>query len=184
MICTLASDAAACPPGADEARIDATLARQAHKAHIWDHSWAAIFGGVTVAQGVMAAAHWVPGRPYDDDARAGLWVGMVKSGIGALGHLVLPLKIPRGGDRCGALHEAGKHEKAAFWLNHLGGLGLNLGGLLVLGLGYHAWSEGLMSFALGYPVALLSVYTQPRGAWHAQVVIQPDFRGVAIAGTF
>jgi hypothetical protein len=186
----------ACAPDAAEQAdaIDARLARQAHKAAVWDHGWAIGFGVLAVGQAGMGIGEWVPGRPFDDDARAGVWVGAAKSAIGSLSHLVLPLKIVRGGgetEPCAhlaasahALAESAKHEKEVFWLNHVGSLALNVGGALVLGLGFDAWKEGLMSFAIGYPVGLLSVYTQPRGAWHARVVRTADYTGLAVAGTF
>jgi hypothetical protein len=189
--------AAVRPAGAcaeEAAVIDATLARQAHKAAVWDNAWAITFGALAVGQGSLALGHYAPGAEWDDKAQASMWIGAGKSAIGSLSHLILRLKTVRGGgetEPCAhleasrrALRESAKHQKTTFWLNHAGSLALNLGGLLVLGLGYDAWKEGVMSFALGWPVGLLSVYTQPRGAWHARVVRTADYSGLAIAGTF
>jgi hypothetical protein len=68
---------------------------------------------------------------------------------------------------------------------------VNLSGSLVLGFAYDAWGAAISSFAVGYPVGLLSTYTMPRGAWDEQrrrsgltVTVAPMPNGVAIVGTF
>jgi hypothetical protein len=171
---------AQCDAATAEARtveIEAVLARDARNARRWDLGWAATFGVLAGAQLGMAVAEWAPLQDFDDKVEASLYVGAIKSGIGSVSHLVLPLRVarpgPRSGDACAdlaaaerALQESAKKERETFYLNHLGSLALNVGGLLYLGLHDDAWKEGVMSFALGYPVGLLSTYTQPRRAWH------------------
>lgn len=169
--------AAACPT--ESADTEALLTREAKRAKRWDLGWAGFFGVAALAQGGMGLAEWVPFRPFDDAARAGVWVGAGKAAIASVSHLVLRLKIPR----CN-LAEARKHERTTFFLNHAGSLVLNVGGLLLLGLQYDTWKEGWMSIALGYPIGLLSIYTQPRRAWHATVVRSGDYTGLAVAGSW
>jgi hypothetical protein len=176
----LTSTAAACP----DAAIDARLAHDAHAAKRWDYAWAAFFGVTAIAQGGFAAARVNPIGPDTDEAIDGLWVGAGKAAIGAIAHAVLPLRIVREDDRCASLRESGKREKATFWLDHVGGLLVNAGGTVLLGTVFHSWKEGLLSFALGYPVSLINTYTQPRGAWHMVPTIWADGGGVALAGTF
>ena len=72
---------------------------------------------------------------------------------------------------------ARKKERGAFYLGHAGALVVNLAGMIVLAE-RRSLTLGLESFALGYPVGLLSIYTAPRGAWH--VALTPA--SVSIAG--
>ena len=184
------SEARACEERAAE--IDRTLASQRRKSRRWDLTWSATFGTLALAQAGLALAEWTPFGEFDEAAEASLWVGASKAAIGSLSHLILRVKIPRGGseaDPCEhlasserALREARKAERTTFFLNHAGSLGLNVAGMLVLGLRYDSWTDGMMSFALGWPVGLLSIYTQPRGAWHAHIIATADVRGVALAG--
>lgn len=193
VIC-LAAPAAAepCDPAAAAeaaAAIDAHLAREARRARRWDNAWAITFAGLAAGQGALIAAEWTP-TGFDDDIEAGLWVGVGKSVVGAASHLVLRLKVvrpERTGDACAdlaaaerALRETARNERRTFWLDHLGSFALNAAGLVLLGTRYDTWEEGLKSFALGYPVGLLSVYTQPRASWHVR--LEPN--GVVLSGTF
>jgi hypothetical protein len=190
------SEAAACPPdaAARAAEIDGILARERKRARRWDLGWAATFGTLSVAQAGLALAEWTPLGEFDEAAEASLWIGASKAAIGSLSRLVLRLKIPRGGgeaDPCerlasseSALREARRNQKRTFFLNHAGSLALNVTGLVILGLRYDSWTDGIVSFGLGYPVGLLSSYTQPRYAWHVRVVASPDVRGVALAGSW
>ena len=170
--------------------VRAHLDREARRARRYDLAWAITFGGLALAQGGLRAAEYSPLEEWSDDAAASLEVGIVKSSLGMVAHLVLPLKVERpSGDDCASAHRALKatahHEKQAFWLNHIGGLLVNSGGLLYLGLVEDTWAEGLKSFALGYPLALLSVYTQPRASWHFTVTPAADSGAqVTLSGTF
>jgi hypothetical protein len=166
----MSASASACP----DVRLDA----EHHRARVWDLAWAGSFAGLAVVQGGLIAARWTPLGPFDHDAEAGLWVGAGESVIGAVAHLVMPLRI----DPCGSLEAAAHHEKVAFYLDHLGGLVVSLGGMVLLGTVFGTWKQGLINFAEGYPVSLLSIYTMPRGVWH--LVRSPNFTGVALSGTF
>jgi hypothetical protein len=176
-----------CDPAAaakETAEIRATLDREARHARIWDTGWAIGFGVVTAAQLTLALTETDPLGDFDDDIEAGLYVGAVNSGIGFLGHVVLPMKIVRPGaptgDACAdldaaraALRETAHHQKNAFYLNHIGGFVTNAAALLVLGFGFDTWSQGAQAFALGYPVGLANTYTGPRGAWHRARALPP-----------
>lgn len=198
--------AAACDPTEAEARtarIQAHLDREKRRGKKWDNIWLVTFATLSAVQVAGIATETTIGE-YDDAAEAGLTVGAVKSGIGALAHVILRLKVVRPrrtGDPCTDLEEAeralrksAKNEKRSFYLNHLGSFALNVGGLLYLGLREDEWGEGWKSIALGYPVGLIAVYTQPRGALKAHrrgtfdatvgVARRRDFTGLVIAGTF
>jgi hypothetical protein len=177
-----ASDTAApCDEALAAARagaIRAHLDGEARRARRWDIGWAVGFGVITAGQLGLVAAEWTPLGDYDEVAEASLTVGAVKSGIGTLAHVILPLRITRApaptGDACADLDAAERAlaataaaERKAFWLNHGGSLALAVGGMLYLGLAEDDWGEGVTSFAIGYPVALLAVYLQPRGSWKA-----------------
>jgi hypothetical protein len=188
------------------ARIQAHLDREKRRGKKWDNIWLATFATLAAAQGVAIATETTIGD-YDEAAEAGLVVGTVKSTIGALAHVILRLKVVRPkktGDPCTdldaaerALRTSAKNEKRSFYLNHLGSFALNVGGLLWLGLQEDEWGEGAKSIALGYSVALIAVYTQPRGALKAHrrgtfdevsatvgVSRTHDFTGLVLAGTF
>jgi hypothetical protein len=185
------------------------LADQKRRARWWNVGWGAGYGAATAGQLVFAIEpDWAP-IDVDADMRKGLFVGAGKSAIGSASRIVLPLKTAEvpDGDPCEVLEAArdalrwtGRKQRNSFWLNHLGGLAVNLGGALILGLGYGAWETALTSFAVGYPVGLISTYTQPRGAWRGwrrlrrggsfverlsvAPIATPRYRGVAIGFSF
>lgn len=178
------------------------LEDQARRSRSWNAVWGIGYFVAAAGQFAFAAKpEWAP-IDVDDDMQKGLYVGAVKSAIGSAARIVVPLRAIQPdfdvNDPCGgaaaaeaALRITARKQKTSFWLNHLGGLAVNLGGSLVLGLGYDAWGAAATSFAVGYPVGLLSTYTMPRGAWqelrerHAlTVTVSPMGNGLAIAGTF
>jgi hypothetical protein len=192
--------------GARTARIQAHLDREKRRGKKWDNIWLVTFATLAAVQGTAIATETTIGE-YDEAAEAGLIAGTVKASVGALAHVILRLKVvrpKRTGDPCTDLAEAeralrktAKNEKRSFYLNHLGSFALNVGALLWLGLQKDEWGEGAQSIALGYPVGLLAVYTQPRGALKAHrrgtfdevsatvgVARRPDFTGLVLAGTF
>jgi hypothetical protein len=142
---------------------------QARHARTWNIAWAAIFGGAAVGTFTVALANPFP------DLQVGLYASAGKASIGALGRVILPLRIPRPeltGDACTdaaalrkAVKAAAKRERGNFWLNHIGGALVNGAGALVIWK-YSSGSQALLSIATGYPVGLLSNYTAPRGSWH------------------
>jgi hypothetical protein len=159
-------------------RIRTLLAREARRGRRWDVGWGVGLGVVAVAQGALAYTETTPVGEPTDAKLASLWVGAIKATIGAGAHVVLPLRVTQPGaptgDACAdlaaaerALRDTARAERAAFVLNHLGGLALTVGGALYLGLGEDDWGEAALSAALGYPVGLAITYTLPRDAWHA-----------------
>ncbi|MCE9579170.1 MAG: hypothetical protein K8W52_38965 [Deltaproteobacteria bacterium] len=169
-----------CPAdaAARAASIRAHLDHEAHKAHRWDLGWGLGLGAVAVAQGAMGAARWYPGRDVDDKVQAGLYIGAGKAVLGALPHVILPLKITRPGpptsDACAdlvaasaALVKTAHEERQVFWLNIAGSVALAGGGLLIAGYGYDAWREGVVGALIGLPVGALITITQPRASWRA-----------------
>jgi hypothetical protein len=182
------ADAAPCDPASaaeEAASIRAGLDRDKRNARWWDTGWAIGFGVATAAAVTLAATETAPLGEFDEHVEAGLYVGAVNSAIGMLGHLVLPMKIvrpgPPTGDGCAdlaaaeaALRETGKHQKHAFYLNHLGGFITNAGALLVLGLAFDTWEEGAKAAGIGYPVSLLNTYTGPRASWARARTLPPS----------
>jgi hypothetical protein len=156
---------------AEAAAIRAHLADEAARGHRWDLGWGIGLGGAAAGElglGLSGA--------FDRDQTQSFYVGAAEATIGSLGHFVLPLKIEVPApvaDACAdlaALHTAmattAHHERQAFWINHVGALVLNGSGAALL----HArtnWTTAARSFALGYTVGLIVIYTQPRGTWHA-----------------
>lgn len=139
----------------------------------WNLDWGLAFTGATIIQAAGALT------PVNDRERDVLLVGAAKSGLGALSHAILPLVIPDTGNCAADLREAAKREKATFWLSHIGSIGVNLAGALVLWK-LHSFSDAAVSVAIGYPVGLLHAYTSPRRAWH--VMVSPT--GLGVSGEF
>jgi hypothetical protein len=190
------SIASSCDPREiDELR--AHLDGQAHHARTWNLVWAAIFTGAAMGSFSLALANPFP------DLQVGLYASAGKATVGALGRLILPLRIPRPdatGDACtdaAALRKAvalaAKRERGNFFLNHIGGALVNGAGALVIWK-YSTGSQALLSIATGYAVGLLSNYTAPRGSWHLYrerkatwtTMVIPHEHGwtLGVAGTF
>jgi hypothetical protein len=157
-------------PCGDASALRAELEHESERAGQWNLAWRIGFTGTAVGQLALAAS----GTLGHDDAQAA-WVGGVKSSLGALTQWFSPLRIDvpaATGDACAesaalraAAERAARDERRTFWLSHLGGLAVNIGGALVLAE-RASWKTGLLSFAIGYPVGLLSTYTMPRASWH------------------
>jgi len=207
---------APCDPATAASRaaaIRAHLEREARHARWWDLGWGVGLGVVGAGQVGLAAVEYFPFRDWNRDVAASLYVGATQSAIGSLAHVVLPLDVVRApdatGDGCAdlaaaqrALVETADHEKEAFWLNHVGNVAVSTGGLLVLGLAFDTWEEGVSGFVLSYIVGLATTYTQPRASWKAVrrgtfeapppaavswrlgVVRRPDFSGLVVVGSF
>ncbi len=176
--------AATAEPCGDASALREDLRREATRADRWNLAWRIVYTAGAAGQLAVAASGAV-GR---DDTQ-GLWVGGVQSSIGALSAWLSPLRIevpPPTGDACAdraalraAAERAARDERRTFWLSHLGGLALNVGGTLVLAERV-SWTSGLLSFALGYPVGLLSTYTMPRASWRR--TREPTWAAGVVAG--
>ncbi|MBE7449786.1 MAG: hypothetical protein HS111_13060 [Kofleriaceae bacterium] len=125
-----------------------------------------------------------------------------------------PLKVPRvtaSGDGCAdrgrgraALARAARSAQRSFWLNHLGGLALQLAGTLYIGLSVEdAWGDAAISFGVRRRRRQASrARTRSRGArapapprrprrrgrggasWQVVPLASPRARGLAIVGEF
>lgn len=212
----LPASASASPCGADAAEraasIRARLDVERSKASKWRWGWAAGFGALSGAQFALAATETAPFGDFDEPLEASLYVGGVKSGIGMLARIVKPVKVPRpaeSGEPCADLAAAeralaitARSEKISFWLNHVGGLALQIGGTLYIGMSAEdAWTDAAISFGLGLTVGTLSTYTQPRTIWKQErararlegaggvtwqltPLVTPRAHGVGVVGTF
>jgi len=168
VILALVARTAAAEP-CDPEPLRAELAHEAARADRWNLGWGIAYSALAVGQLAAAAS----GQFSHDDTR-GLWVGGGKSAIGAIARWASPLTIELPaptGDRCAddralrALAErTAAHERQAFWLGHLGGLAVHLIGSAIL-VETASWKAAITSFALGYPVGLLTTYTMPRASW-------------------
>jgi hypothetical protein len=98
-----------------------------------------------------------------------------KAALAAGNRFVFPLHVHMpadSGDACvdlaalrAEVRRVGAKEKQFFWMGHLGGLAVNLGGAALLWY-RGSFTQAAISVAVGYPVGLLQNYTMPRGAWH------------------
>lgn len=154
---------------AEAAELRAHLEGQASHARKWNIAWALIFGGAAVGSAVVGYADPFP------ELQTGLYVSAGKASIGALGRIILPLRIPvpdPNPDACTdvatlrkAVALAAKRERQNFWLNHVAGALVNGGGAAIIYWKTDSVGQALLSVAIGYPVGLLSNYTAPRGSW-------------------
>jgi hypothetical protein len=194
IVLALAIPAGACP----DDTIRAKLAREAVRAHRWDLGWGLTFGVAAAGYTAMAASDWEFGASLNQAQRDDLWLGAIKAGIASLSHVVLPLRIEEpGGDTCAddaaaihALEVSARHEAMTFWLSIAGGIALNGGSLLYLGVHDHDWKQGAISAGVGTVPAIFHTWTAPRGARRAldqvqlSAAITPRFTGLVISGSF
>ena len=187
---------AAAEPCGDATALRTDLEQESIRADRWNLAWRIIYTAGAVGQVAVAAS----GAADHDNTRA-LWVGGAKSSLAALGRWFSPLQIevpPATGDACAdrtalraVAERAARDERQEFWVSHLGSLVLNIGGAVVLAE-LTSWKTGLLSFATGYPVGLLSTYTMPRAswgrvreaAWTANVVATGSQYTLVVAGSF
>jgi len=172
--------AAAAPARADDGCAHEAAALRAHlvdaerATYRWNLGWTIAFGAASAGQVALAALEVNPLGTFDANYRDTLYVGAAKAGLGFASRLVLPLAVDVPAplaDRCAdravlraTLTRLATKERRLFWLTHLGGMALNLGGMALL-WERHGATTGLVSFAISYPVGMLSAYTLPRGSW-------------------
>ena len=200
----LRPEAAGC--ALDDASLRAYLGDQATRIKRWNIAWGVVFAAGATFEYSLVAAKWNPFGEWDAEARAGALAGAIKASVGVVSKLVLPLRTARAaaptGDPCAdlaaaeaALRAMAKRQRRSFYLNHIGGLAVNLTGVLILGLVADTWKQAAMSFAIGAPIGLLSTYTMPRGAWKtartprftiaaAPMVVPGGGGGLILAGGF
>lgn len=151
------------------------------RARAWNIGWGIGLGAAAVAQ--VVAAPLIGNREQRDT----LYVGAAESAIGAASSLVLPLSIEPAATDCrdfaSEMAPAARRERDAFYLNHIGGLVVNLAGALVLAH-YTTVDNAALAFGVGYAVALVRTYTAPRWAWHATVTFDRTHASVGVAASF
>lgn len=146
------------------------LTSQRGTANTWNTAWRWIFTGAAVATAVVGYIDPLP----DANLQHGLYGSSGKATIGALARWILPLRIhvpAVSADTCTDVAELRKtiklvanKERGMFWLGHIGGLLVNLGGAAYVYY-YDGLGKAALSVAIGYPVGVLSNYTMPRGSW-------------------
>jgi hypothetical protein len=204
-VLVLASSRAAAQPAdscaTESAQLREHLAIAARNAHRWNLAWQIGFGGAAAGQFGLALASKNPIGTFDRDFEESLYVGGAKATLGFASRLVMPLRvrIPEPvADACtdraalrAAVKDVARTQRKLFWMTHIGAFMVNLAGAIVLGE-RRSWSVGAVSFAVGYPVGLISIYTMPRASWHlvrdAQWTItavpRDDGVAIAVAGSF
>ncbi|HEY1814668.1 MAG TPA: hypothetical protein VGG74_20095 [Kofleriaceae bacterium] len=157
------------------------LARDHDRAWRWNVGWGIGLAAAGIAQAI--AAPLIGNRSERDT----LYVGAIESGIGAASSLVLPLVVDPADEACAdfssAIAEAARRERNAFYLNHIGGLVVNLAGAAVLAH-YTSLSNAALAFGVGYAVALVRTYTAPRSAWHATFTVGRKLASIGVATSF
>jgi len=163
---------ASCVEEADSLR--AHLTAESRRARIWNAAWAIGFGVAAAGQLTLALTETKPLGTFDTDFEEQMYVGTTKASLGLAVRLVLPLRVrvpATTSDPCtdvaalrGALAEAGRRERRAFWFTLIGGTAVNLAGTLLLWQRRN-FETGALSFATGVPIGPLSAFTQPRKSW-------------------
>ena len=145
------------------------LEREQRHAKRWNLTWALTFGAAAVGSFAVGYANPFPSM------RDGLFVSAGKASIGALGRIILPLRIGMpapAGDTCAdlvalrdAVRAAARKERGNFYVNHVGGLLVN--GAVPRSSGPAARPAKHCSRSRSaMPIGLLSNYMAPRNSWH------------------
>jgi hypothetical protein len=168
-VLVLTTASARAEPCADPSALRAALEHEAARAEAWNLAWQIGYTATALGQAGLAVS-----VDLSHDNTQGLWVGSVKSALGAIASFAAPLRIEipaATADRCAdrtalraAAEQAAERERRMFWLGHAGGLGVNLAVSAILAA-TSSWKAAATSFAIGYPIALLNVYTMPRASW-------------------
>lgn len=155
------------------------LAHEAGRARVWSEVWSLGWGLLTGAQLALVPIF------EDEGTRADMLVGAGSSAIGLIGQLILPLKVindqkqleasPNGSatdpDRCARLkraeemfiQDAENEAEGRSFLMHGANVLINVGALLILGLGFDRWESGAINAAAGLVLGEVMIFTQPAG---------------------
>jgi hypothetical protein len=160
-------------PALDEAlraaALEATLDAEGRRFAIWRWSWTAAYGALTL--GSLAL---VPGTPRAD--RVDLYTGAVTSALAIAPPFLFPQPAPscRGAPARLACTRAALDQVAAFQREGRGllmhAINLAYNGLAAgfLAFGYGRWRSAALTFAGGFALGELQIFTQPRGAARLQ----------------
>jgi hypothetical protein len=183
------------------------LQADSRDAQRWTLGWGVGYAALALGQAGLALTRDDPGE------RAELFVGAGESVLGLVPLLLLPVPAIRdaerldarlvasaGGERCALVREA-EHllrrsaEDETFargWVAHTLTVGINGGGLLIVGLGYDRWASGIAGALLGIAIGELQIFTRPTSAmrglgtyesrWTAALMWEPGVAGVRLTG--
>lgn len=169
--------AAAAETCAEEAALLRThLEVEERRTRRWNTAWLVTYSSVVVVQLTVAAVEYKPWGTFDQAFRDSMIVGGTKASLGVGVRLFLPLRVrslpTASADACADLAalrqlvaDGGRRERRSFFLNHLGGLAVNLTGALFL-WDRHDLETAALSFGTGVAAGILAAYTQPRRSWH------------------
>jgi hypothetical protein len=159
---------AACDP-AEAAELREHLTSQGKSADRWNLAWRITFTGAAVTTFAVGLANPLP------SLQTGLYASAGKATIGAVARWFFTLRVhvpPADPDPCvdlaalrTELRRVARKERSLFWMSHIGGTAVNLGGAAYVYLVEDSVGKALLSIAIGYPVGVLSNYTMPRGSW-------------------
>lgn len=167
LLVTRTAHASDCATEASELR--ELLVREQGTADTWTFAWRITFTVATAGTLAFGLINPVP------SLRDGVLVSSGKAALAAANRWLYPLRVrvpDANADACTDLaslrrevRRVAKKEKQFFWMGHIGGIAVNLGGAAFI---WYRTSLGqaALSVALGYPVGLLQNYTMPRNAWH------------------
>jgi hypothetical protein len=147
--------------------------REVEDIDLWSWTWGSIYTAGTIAEGVGLSL------THDAGTRTDLTVGVVATAVGAVSLYALPLKLTlplrasrrhwRDSDRCATLAQAERtlvqverdQAVANGPLAHVGNVVVNVGLVLILGLGYGRWTSAAVSGGVGVAVGEANALTQP-----------------------
>lgn len=154
------------------------MAYDASKARIWSEAWMITWGVLTGGQLALVAF-------FDGGPQADLYVGAGSSFIGFAGQLILPLSVKsdqtqlenhinmagRAAERCKLLEHAEQvfienaenEAEGVHWLMHGANVLINVGAMLILGLGFDRWDSGAINATAGIALGELMIFSQPTG---------------------
>jgi len=153
--------------------IDATMTRESRKGRIWNRAWGWGLVGTAVGQvgiGMLLPEDECPRCWYASAGKATLGVTstflFTPVRIGDVPHLDAAPTCDELAVAEAALVAAAKSENV-HWLRHAEGIAVNLAATLYMGLELDEWGKAALSFASGFVVGELRLYTRPDGAVHA-----------------
>jgi hypothetical protein len=166
------------------------------RARTWWYGWIAAYSAGTAVQWGLSLSHWNDTKPADDPNAPrvhdrtfaqDMLVGGATTALGVGGLLIDPFLPAAGsgdlknlpestaGERLAKLSKAedllrrcAQREKdGQGWTTHLLNLGVNAAaGVVTSAVFDRPWTDGLITFAAGEVVSLLTIYSQPRRAIH------------------
>jgi len=153
----------------------------------WWYGWIAGYSAAAVTMGVLAGTSWESAPEVDNSSAEDLLVGSATWALGVVGLVIDPFtpaaaakklrplpetsslerqaKLKRAEE---LLRECAQREKAGRGLGtHLLNVGVNAAAGVVTVVAFdRPWTDGLITFATGEAISLLTIFTQPMRATH------------------